>query len=346
MKKIMIIFSLFSIFIIGCGNNTLDNTISDKGDIPVRVISLDKQFISKEVVTSGQFTSEDETFLSFKTGGIISKINVKEGDRIRKGQVLASLELTEIKSQVLQAKSGYEKSLRDFNRVSNLYKDSVATLEQMQNVQTALDIASNQFEIANFNQNHSIIRALSDGFVLKKLANEGQVVGTGTPILQTNGAKKDNWVLKVGVNDREWSSIQINDKAEIEIDAYPNQKLSAFVYKKSESIDPQSGSFTIYLKLKSKNVSIASGMFGKARIYLKESSSAWEIPYDALLDGDNRNGFVFVTNDLHHANKIKVAIRDILKDKILIETGLENSRYLVVSGSAYLNDKSKIKIVK
>jgi multidrug efflux pump subunit AcrA (membrane-fusion protein) len=74
-----------------------NETISKNAEnIPVKVTSLEKQHVKPVVNTSGIFTTDDETYLAFKVGGIISKIHVREGDAIRKGQLLASLNLTEI----------------------------------------------------------------------------------------------------------------------------------------------------------------------------------------------------------------------------------------------------------
>ena len=161
--------------------------------------------------------------LAFKTGGVINRVLVKEGDPVRKGQLLATLDLTEINALVAQARFGYEKAQRDFQRVTNLYRDSVATLEQLQNTETALAVAKEQLEAATFNRSFSEIHSPSNGYVLRKYVNAGQVVGVGDPILLTNAAVGNNWILKIGVSDKQWASIKINDKATIAIDAFPDR---------------------------------------------------------------------------------------------------------------------------
>ncbi len=348
MKKTFgVIAVALSVFIAGCSTKKEDASIPDKDIIPVKVISLSKENVQKTISASGQFTTDDETYLSFKTGGVINRIFVKEGDAIKKGQLLATLNLAEINAMVQQAKTGYEKALRDYNRALNLYKDSVATLEQFQNAKTGLELASKQLNIAEFNLNYSEIRALDNGFVLKKFANEGQIIAPGMPVIQTNGANNNNWFLKVSVSDKEWATIKINDKAQVELDAYPGNIYSAFVYKKSEGVDPYSGTFSVDLKLGSLESSkMASGLFGRARITPMQKMNTWIIPYEALLDGDGNTGYVFVTNDNSTVQKVKITIAEIDKDNVLVSEGLENSKQLIVSGSAYLNDNSKIRIVK
>jgi len=314
--------------------------------IPVKIIPLTKKEISPVIQTSGVFTTDDETMLAFKTGGIIEKIYVKEGNAIRKGQLLATLNLTEIEAQVAQATLSLEKAKRDFKRVENLYKDSVTTLEQYQNAKTGMDVAQRQVDAANFNRSYSEIRALSNGYVLRKMVSEGQVITSGTSVFQTNGASQNLWKLKVGVSDREWASISIGNKAMVSTDALPGKSLEAIVSQKSESTDGVNGAFTVELTLKNNVASLASGLFGKASIQTTHSQSAWSIPYDALLDGDAQTGYVFTTNDLKVAQKTIVVVSGIEREEVLISAGLEGASFLIVSGGAYLRDGALIKVIK
>ena len=350
MKNLLVLLFILSIWILqACSASEGKNNkgIVPADEIPVKIVKLEKKSMTAVINASGQFTTDDETFLSFKTGGVIDKIYVKEGDAVRQGQLLATLNLTEINAQVSQARLGYEKASRDYERVSNLYKDSVATLEQFQNAKTALDVASQQYDAAKFNQAYSEIRALGNGFVLQKKASEGQVIQPGTSVFQTNGAKKGRWLLKTGVSDKDWSRISLHDKALVYTDATASKAFDAYVSRKSEGTDPSTGSFTIELTLTGKlPASIASGMFGKALITPGESIHAWSIPYEALLDGDAQSGYVFVTDDLKTARKVTVSVGDIAEDHIIITSGLENANAVIIAGSAYLRDKSPIKIIE
>ena len=99
------------------------------------------------VRSSGKLTSRAESKLSFKTGGIIDRILVDEGQNVEEGQLLAQLNLEEIRSQGNQANLVLKKSERDFQRAENLYMDSVATLEQFQDSRTALEVARSNARI-------------------------------------------------------------------------------------------------------------------------------------------------------------------------------------------------------
>lgn len=336
---------LFPVLLLAaCGAKTSAPVVADDV-IPVRVQVLATDSIREQFQVSGQFSTDDETLLSFKTGGVIQRILVNEGDAVKKGQLMATLHLTEINAATTQARLALEKAQRDFDRASNLYRDSVATLEQWQNARTALDIAKQQAASAGFNQQYSEIRAVTSGYVLRKFANEGQVVAPGTPVLQMNGAANADWVLKVGVSDLQWARVQEATRATVQLDAAPGEQYEARVKRKTEGIDPQTGTFQLQLQLLRPPVDkLASGLFGKATLYPQTSREAWPIPYDALLDGDAREAYVFVTNDDSTAQKIKVEVSRIDRDAVWISAGLQNAKKLIVSGSAYLNDGSRIRI--
>ena len=316
--------------------------------IPVAVVALQQQEADQPIIVSGQFTTDDETQLSFKTGGVISRILVKEGDFVRKGQLLATLDLTEIKVGVMQAELGLEKANRDFIRAENLYKDSVATLEQYQNAQTALSIAQQQLKAAQFNLGFSEIRAVSDGFVLKKSANEGQVVSPGTVILQTNGAGKGaRWVFKAGVSDKEWARLQEGDKATITTDAVPDKVIEATLIRKAEGANPQTGAFSLELEVgDAKGHLLASGLFGTATLSPAQKSKVWNIPHEALLDGNANKGWVFVTSDNKTAKKVPVTVASLDNQWVYISSGLEDAKALITKGSAYLSHNSAITVQK
>jgi RND family efflux transporter MFP subunit len=315
-------------------------------DIPVKTISLHKSVVTEIIHSSGQFTTDDETTLAFKTGGIIERIYVKKGDLMRKGQLLASLDLTEVSAQVNQAQLALDKASRDYIRNSNLSSDSVVTLEQLQNSKTGLEIARQQLVAAKFNLRYSEIRATHDGVVLNKMANEGQIVGPGAPIFQISSKGQTDWILQVAVSDKEWAQIMINDKAEVQIEALNLSDMDAFVFSKTEDADKMTGSFSIDIKLhNARKLKLASGMFGKAEIRLSQNNQVWQIPYDSLLDGNANEGFVFVTNNNKNVLKVPVRIYGIEKNNVLISEGLSNYKSIIVSGSAYLTDKSHIKVV-
>jgi multidrug efflux system membrane fusion protein len=151
--------------------------------VKVRTHSVEYREYKLAVRATGMLSTATEMKLSFKTGGIISQLNVREGTSVKRGEVLAELDLSEVRAQVNQAHIGLEKARRDLSRAKNLYRDSVVTLEVYQNAESAWEVARSQVQIADFNLEHSRIKAPSDGTIQKILVETSEVIGPGHPAI-------------------------------------------------------------------------------------------------------------------------------------------------------------------
>jgi RND family efflux transporter MFP subunit len=299
------------------------------------------------IETTGLLSTEDESKPAFKIGGVVESVLADEGDFVKKGQVLATLKNTEIASQVSQVSLSWQKAQRDYQRALNLYKDSVVTLEQLQNAKTGLDIAEKALAAASFNQQFASIYAPADGFVVKRLLGVGEIAGPGVPVFVLNHvATNSNWILRCGITDVEWANIAMGDKATVWLDAFPGKPFNAVVSNRSLAADPTSGAFSIELKVALNGAKPAAGMFGKASITTKHSVTAVTIPYAALLEADGNQGHVFVTNDQKTVKRVTVQLGNIYQDRVEVLSGLEQQQYIVLSGSAYLNEQSNIVVKK
>lgn len=312
--------------------------------IPVRLAPVARESAAEPVKASGLVASETEARLSFKTGGIIQKIYVKEGDAVRRGQLLAVLNLTEINAQVQQATEAVGKAERDLGRVKNLYRDSVATLEQVQNLTTALNVARNNLDIATYNRGFSEIRANTNGVVMKKLMNEGELAAPGAGVLLLSATDRKDWIVKVGISDKDWVRLKEGNRAEVRLDAYPGQTYPATVSNLSVGADAASGMYLAELKLAAAPPKLASGIFANALIFPVVKSSLTAIPVDALIEGSDRDAFVYVAEgDRAIRRAVKVAYLN--ADKAFLQGGLDGVSEVITDGSAYLTEGAKIRVV-
>jgi multidrug efflux system membrane fusion protein len=229
--------ALLAFGIASCGENKAAVTPPAEEPIPVRTQPVVFGDQGRILQYSGLIASNSEARLSFKIGGIVSRIYVKEGDHIAAGQLLATLDLTEIDAQVQQATQNVDKAERDENRIKNLYRDTVATLEQVQNAHTALTVATEALRIASFNRQYAQIRATASGTILQKIGNEGEYASAGTAILLFNGVDRNDWVVRFGVSDKDWAILHRGDKASIAMDAYPDRRFSGAITKLAEGAD-------------------------------------------------------------------------------------------------------------
>jgi RND family efflux transporter MFP subunit len=194
-----------------------------------------------------------------------------------------------------------------------------------------------------FNQQYSRIYASTDGFVAKKIGNEGELATAGSPILVVNAVSNSSkWVLKVGLSDKEWAAIETGNKATVKFDAFPSQQFNGVITKKSIAADAASGSFQAEIQVDFGKELPAVGMFGAAAIVPSHASIGFSVPYEALLEANGKNGYVFVTDDKRHVSKCSVTISNISDNVVYVADGLQGHKFVVTAGSPYLNETSII----
>ena len=332
----------------GCHHQQSRTTLDDAPEtIPVKVMSVQSARIQPTVEATGLLTTENEARYGFKIGGVIDRIYVDEGQTFRKGQRLAQLKITEIGAQREQAEIGLDKARRDYQRAANLYRDSVATLEQVQNAKTALDIAQRSVSVVAFNEQYAYIYATANGVVTKKIANEGEVIATGTPVLAINETTANrDWTLKLGLNDRDWASITLGNRATVRIDAFPGRTFAGRVIRKPVAADAGSGTFEVEVRVNLAGVTPSVGMFGRATIQTGRSSQQTVIPYEALIEADGDRAFVYVPVGTTRVRRVPIQIEQFDPEQVVVKDGLENVPAFVVSNSAFLNEQSTIHIVR
>lgn len=319
--------------------------LPDESAVAVRVSTVKEGDFSAPVLSSGLIGTGTESRLSFKIGGIIRTIAVKEGQAVVKGQVLAILDLTEIGAQVVQARNNADKAKRDLDRVSRLMNDSAATLEQFQNVTTAYDVAMEGLRIASFNQERGAIKATVSGKVIRKLVNEGEQVGGGTTVLVINSSAENDWIVRVGVPDVDWTRIRKGDRATITTDAYADEPLKGEVTLINEGAEPLSGLYAVEVSVQPGGRKLASGLVASVEIVPSATRHLRSIPIEAVVEGNGNDAFVFVpTPDGRGVKKLAIRIAYITSTDAMVLEGLHQVEKVVTAGSAFLTEFSTIRI--
>lgn len=342
-----IIFILL-LFVAACGKKDAPEEAlppSKQEEIPVKVMTVGKENTSESVTASGSVSSDSEARLSFKTGGVIDQIYVDEGASVRKGQLLAKLNFTEINAQVSQADQAVQKAQRDLQRAQNLYRDSVATLEQVENATTALQVAKENASIAKFNLSYSQIKAPMSGKILKKLMNEGELASPGAPVFMMHAASAGDWTVRANITDKDFVRLKVGNRASITFDAYPNQVFTGTVSELPQSADAMSSLYPVEFKFNTQGKKFTYGMFAAVKLTGTSSSDYVSVPVDAIIEGNGANAFVFVPQG-NKVKKMPVRVAFLKDNQALIAGGLPEGTQVITDGSAYLTEQSIIKIVQ
>ena len=343
MKRIFFYLILFSIIPSSCRESSKGVTPEE---VPhVKFAAISNKILSVPVHTSGMLTSSEEIKLSFKTGGIINEINVSEGEKVKKGQKLASLDLSEINSSVNQARNALEKASRDFTRAENLYRDSVATLEMKQNAATALDVARSVYQTAQFNLRYSTITAPDDGVILKQLARKTELISSGYPVFLF-GTSGKYWKVKASLSDRSMVKVNPGDSAIITFDAWPGEKFPGVTDLMSSMADPYTGTYEAEILLNDKGLKLASGFVADVEIYPSPDKKYPFVPVGSIVGADGIEGYVFTVTDSLKVKKLKILIVGVPQEYVAVSGIPEGIDSVVSEGAAYLKDGMKVEIIK
>lgn len=339
--KSIVFILIISLLLSACVSKSQEETHEQA--LPVRIDTVKTEDIQAIIRSSGRLFPGSEQRLSFKTGGVINKIYVSEGEEVKQGQLLAELKVTEFKAMLSQASEAFAKTERDFKRVSNLYRDTVASLEQYENAFTALKMAQSQLEIAQFNLQYSSINAPGNGKILKKMAENNEMIAPGYPVLLFGGTT-GTWLLKVNVTDREVVMIKTGDDAFISFDAHPGSKFPGKVSEKSAFADPYTGLFEITLEILPSGLQLVTGFIGRADIYSGEKIAVVSVPVEALVEAQGAEGLVHLLVE-GKAVRRNIEILRMEGNKILVSQGLKGGELVITEGTAFIKQGNKLRII-
>ncbi len=306
----------------------------------VKAVRVVRDSVILPLFVPGKLSSRAEMKLSFKTGGIIRYINAVEGATVRSGATLAVLDTVEFVAARNKALTLLEKTSRDLKRIEKLYRDSVATLEQLQNAASAFSAAQSDSAIAFFNLSQAVIKAPCSGKILKRLAERNEIVGPGMPVIVL-ASGEENWILKAAVPDRDLPLLSIGDKADAAFDAIPGIRFPAKIVRISAAAHPVTGTFEIELLVDTTpHPLFRSGMIADIRLFPSKQAVLDFIPASALAEaqGDTGKVYAIYKNDSLVLRRIKLA--RIFGDLIAVSRGLEGIDEVVGPGAAYIADAS------
>ncbi|MET0286007.1 MAG: efflux RND transporter periplasmic adaptor subunit [Polyangiales bacterium] len=310
--------------------------------IPVRLAEVERGTLEVPLRGSGTLGARHELDLSFKVGGVISQVSVEAGARVRKGQLLAVIDATELQAQLTSARQTLDKAERDAARVKALHDNGTMPLVEAQNAATGLELARAAVESASFNVLHSKLVAPEHGVIDRRSISAGEVVAPGRPVFHLSTAGVGP-VARVNLIDRDILAVKLGDQAEVTLDARPEQTLRAHVTQLASMATPGVGTFAVELTVDDPAArALPSGLTIKARIAHQETD-ALRVPVSALVEGRGRVAAVYVVDD-DKAKRVPVRVQRLAGDHALLAAN-EALHAVVVSGASMLHDGALVRVV-
>ncbi len=314
--------------------------------IPVTVAEVRTAVDAQTVEATGTLVLKRETVLSFKIGGVIASLAVRAGDQVKSGQVLASLNQTEISAREGEARAQLDLARKEYERSVELKKRGFVADRRVDDAKAALARAKAAFEVVHFDRSWAELRAPWDGVVLTRYVEVGELIAGGRPALAV-GDTTGGFNLMAPIADRDVGRLAVGDRVDV---SFPATEVRARgrVARVTAKADPRTGNFEAEIAVEEAPASLRSGMIGKAAIYPAAGTSGTlvAIPAEAIVEGDGARVSVYVLKSGSETAELReVHLRRLEGSQALIASGLTRGERVVVSGAAYVRAGDPLRVV-
>ena len=256
------------------------------------IITVASGNIPESYTTTGSLIADDRVEISSRLIGYIRELRVREGDKVRKGQLLLTIDPTDIEAQLAeararlaQARAQAGEALLDFKRYQKLHQQKLISIDRFQKAQLHLRVTRQEAHMAAANVKrvevqlqYANIRSPVDGVVVKKFKESGDTATPGAPILAIENPR--NTVLRTYIMENHVSQVHVGDRLRIIVDAADLQT-GGLITQVVPSGDPSTHSYLVKAQL-DKLDGARIGMFARARFAIGSKRSLL-IPEQALV---------------------------------------------------------------
>lgn len=368
-KKIVIWVAIL-IAILSAGYFSI-NLLLEK-TIEVKLITVEFQSASQSniiLTASGYVVAQRKAAVASKGTGRLVYIGVVEGDEVKKDQILARIEDSDIKAQLEEAEANLKFYEADLKEAENNYKREVELFEKgltsaqlfdraeanYKRLLASLDIAKariTQYEVALEN---TIIRAPFDGTVLTKNAEIGEVVAPLGASTTSRGAvvliaDMNSLLVEADVSESNIEKIEVNRDCEIVLDAYPDKNYAGFVFKIVPTADRSKATVMVKVGFKNYDSRVLPEMSAKV-LFLNEAldpltadqKPVLVVPFSSIKQEAGKTLVYFVNNDIVEPLSISTGKR--LGNNIEVTSGLQRGDKIIESVDEYITQGIKVKIL-
>jgi len=301
-----------------------------------QTVEVKKTHLRSTVSASGAVSAENQVDLKFQTSGMLSWVGVKEGDRVKKWQAIASLDKRELEKNLLKALRDYNKERWDFDEDSQVtYQNEIIdnTLRRvLEKNQFDLDKAVADVEIRDLAIKLSTLISPIEGIVTHI---DAPIAGVNiTPATASfTIANPSGMKFVANIDEVDISKIKEGQKAIIILDAHPDQEFEGTVDKVSFAATTTKGggtAFPIEIKLPTnENLQFKVGMNGDVEIVLAEKEDVLVVPNQALSQKKDKNYVKIFQNNRTKEVEVKIGMEG--ESQTEITEGLEEGQQVVTS---------------
>jgi RND family efflux transporter MFP subunit len=277
----------------------------------------------------GRTLSANSVVLSSRVTGFIRSISVEEGNTISRGEVLVALDDREVQARLQSAAAELERADERLRRIQTLFEEGAATKDDLEEVRRSSRVAEAEKSAAEAELAYTRIRSPLKGVVIEKLAEPGDLVVPGRPLLRLEDHRTLRFEAAVG--EREAAGLKKGEAVAVRLDRLPDHPFSVPVSEIIPASDP--GTHSVLVKTDLPYLpGLQSGLFGRM-IYPAGTGERLLLPKSAVIE---REGLarIYVADEEGILENRLVTLGKSTEDRIEILTGLHPGERVLKEASS------------
>lgn len=310
---------------------------------PVRAYTLAPRTLGRSVLVAGTVEPLRSIQLAARTDGVVAEVAVEAGDRVRAGQVLARIDVSEQQAELNRAEAALREARANFERLDALRGRSFVDAASVLSARSALEVAESDVELWRTRVEFGRIEASIDSYVIDRLIEPGAAVGRLAPAFEL--ADLDQLVLRVGVSELDAARIAPGGEVEVTVDALAGETVEARVRRVFPAADPTSRLVTVELELPQAHArGVRPGFLARARFAIEARSDVLAVPAAAV--GLGEQSFVMVIDGEGLLARREVETGVVRGEWREITAGLEAGERIVATSPLDLAAGDRVRVVE
>ncbi|MEM6831060.1 MAG: efflux RND transporter periplasmic adaptor subunit [Bacteroidota bacterium] len=326
------------------------NSKEDNKNIPlVTTVVAEKQDFFHFVELQGDVMTKQNVLIYPEVAGTLINVKVKEGQKVAKHQVLATVDDGGMKNQLLQMKTQLSLAKTTFERQERLWKQNIGSEIQYLEAKTNYEAQKSAVDQMEVQLGKYTIRAPFSGIIDDVIKDQGTVVapGIGSEIFRI--VNLSNMYIEVDVPESYIATVVPGKKVKVHFPIL-NETIESKVRQTGNFINPNNRSFTAEIPVPNKGGSIKPNLTAKVQINDYRNLEAILIPQSIVSENAEGEQYAFVATDIKGGN-IGRASKNIITtgktqgDFVEVLSGIDGGQNIIIEGARSVKDGQDVKIL-
>ncbi len=324
----------------GCGVGEASIAVEAPPAAMVPVVTT-QPFRGEAVALNGgtvNLVADSEATVIAKVQGEVIGILVEEGEIVKAGQVLARLDKDRLGLELARAVADLNKLRQEYRRNVELHERGLVSEGAFENLRYDMEALDAAYRLAQLELDYSEIRAPIDGVISERLIKVGNTLMSGAPAFRiTDG---NSLIAYLYVPQSDLYQFDVDQPAELLLDALPGEVFGAKVLRISPRIDPGTGTFKVTLAVDQGDDALRAGMFGRVQVAYDVHKDVLLVPSEAVLAEDSDSAVYVVEDGVARRRTISTGLNSEAGIEVL--SGLDGSENVIVIGQTSVKDGTPV----